>query len=143
METTESDTSSDITLAELFKKEKEKEQKEKRAKYNEEYNSRPTVKKRRARNYERISVKRTEKKMAEKFKNLGKINPHKICKKLGSAMNIRTKDGEILYKCKVCDVSYKKEQEKYFWRNHYCPCCHRKLRTRKPTQWKKIKYNKK
>lgn len=136
MDSNEDTSTFGISILDIQKQEKEKERKKKNAEKMKRYFSRPEVK-------ERIFVKKMEKKMAEEFRNLGKINPHKICKKLGSAMNIRTKDGEILYKCKVCDVSYKKEQEKYFWRNHYCPCCHRKLRTRKPTQWKKIKHNKK
>ena len=132
METNESDTSSDITLAELFEKEKEKEQKEKRAKYIKEYNSRPEVKKRRARNYERISVKRMEKKMAEEFRNLGKNNPHKICKKLGSkSMKGVSKTGARNFKCRSCAVTYTDKQKKYFWKNNRCPCCHLLLSTRK------------
>ena len=70
--------------------------------------------------------------MAEEFRNLGKNNPHKICKKLGSkSMRAISSTGARSFKCRTCSVTYTEKQKKYFYKNNHCPCCHLKLSTRK------------
>ena len=131
METNESDTSADITLAELFEKEKEKERKKKNAEYMRKYNSKPKVK-------EQVNVKRQQERMIREFKNLGKTNPHKICKKLGSkSMRAISSTGARSFKCRTCSVTYTEKQKKYFYKNNHCPCCHLKLSTRKTVSEKR------
>ena len=125
MDSSENNSASDISILDLQKQEKEKEQKKKNAEYIRKYNSKPGVK-------ERVSVKRQQERMIREFKNLGKINPHKICKKLGSkSMRATSKTGARSFKCRTCSVTYTEKQKKYFYKNNHCPCCHLKLSIRK------------
>ena len=125
MDSSENNSPSDISILDLQKQEKEKEQKKKNAEYMRKYNSKPGVK-------ERENVKRQQKRMIREFKNIGKINPHKICKKLGSkSMRAISSTGARSFKCRTCSVTYTEKQKKYFWKNNHCPCCHLKLSTRK------------
>ena len=125
MDSSENNSASDISILDLQKQEKEKEQKKKNAEYIRKYNSKPGVK-------ERVSVKRQQERMIRKFKNMGKINPHKICKKLGSkSMRAISSTGARSFKCRTCSVTYTEKQKKYFYKNNHCPCCHLKLSTRK------------
>ena len=125
MDSSENNSPSDISILDLQKQEKEKEQKKKNAEYMRKYNSKPGVK-------EREYVKRQQERMIREFKNLGKINPHKICKKLGSkSMRAISSTGARSFKCRTCSVTYTEKQKKYFWKNNHCPCCHLKLSTRK------------
>ena len=125
MDSSENNSASDISILDLQKQEKEKEQKKKNAEYMRKYNSKPGVK-------EREYVKRQQERMIREFKNLGKINPHKICKKLGSkSMRAISSTGARSFKCRTCSVTYTEKQKKYFWKNNHCPCCHLKLSTRK------------
>ena len=125
MDSSENNSPSDISILDLQKQEKEKEQKKKNAEYMRKYNSKPGVK-------ERESVKRQQERMIREFKNLGKINPHKICKKLGSkSMRAISSTGARSFKCRTCSVTYTEKQKKYFYKNNHCPCCHLKLSTRK------------
>ena len=125
MDSSENNSASDISILDLQKQEKEKEQKKKNAEYIRKYNSKPGVK-------ERVSVKRQQERMIREFKNMGKINPHKICKKLGSkSMRAISSTGARSFKCRTCSVTYTEKQKKYFWKNNHCPCCHLKLSTRK------------
>mgnify|MGYP001203232735 FL=1 len=125
MDSSENNSSSDISILDLQKQEKEKEQKKKNAEYMRKYNSKPGVK-------EREYVKRQQERMIREFKNMGKINPHKICKKLGSkSMRAISSTGARSFKCRTCSVTYTEKQKKYFYKNNHCPCCHLKLSTRK------------
>jgi hypothetical protein len=125
MDSSENNSASDISILDLQKQEKEKEQKKKNAEYMRKYNSKPGVK-------EREYVKRQQERMIREFKNLGKINPHKICKKLGSkSMRAISSTGARSFKCRTCSVTYTEKQKKYFYKNNHCPCCHLKLSTRK------------
>ena len=125
MDSSENNSPSDISILDLQKQEKEKEQKKKNAEYMRKYNSKPGVK-------ERENVKRQQKRMIREFKNIGKINPHKICKKLGSkSMRAISSTGARSFKCRTCSVTYTEKQKKYFYKNNHCPCCHLKLSTRK------------
>ena len=125
MDSSENNSPSDISILDLQKQEKEKEQKKKNAEYMRKYNSKPGVK-------ERVSVKRQQERMIREFKNMGKINPHKICKKLGSkSMRAISSTGARSFKCRTCSVTYTEKQKKYFYKNNHCPCCHLKLSTRK------------
>ena len=125
MDSSENNSASDISILDLQKQEKEKEQKKKNAEYMRKYNSKPGVK-------EREYVKRQQERMIREFKNMGKINPHKICKKLGSkSMRAISSTGARSFKCRTCSVTYTEKQKKYFWKNNHCPCCHLKLSTRK------------
>ena len=125
MDSSENNSSSDISILDLQKQEKEKEQKKKNAEYMRKYNSKPGVK-------EREYVKRQQERMIREFKNMGKINPHKICKKLGSkSMRAISSTGARSFKCRTCSVTYTEKQKKYFHKNNHCPCCHLKLSTRK------------
>ena len=125
MDSSENNSASDISILDLQKQEKEKEQKKKNAEYMRKYNSKPEVK-------EREYVKRQQERMIHEFKNLGKINPHKICKKLGSkSMRAISSTGARSFKCRTCSVTYTEKQKRYFWKNNHCPCCHLKLSTRK------------
>ena len=125
MDSSENNSASDISILDLQKQEKEKEQKKKNAEYMRKYNSKPRVK-------ERESVKRQQERMIREFKNMGKINPHKICKKLGSkSMRAISSTGARSFKCRTCSVTYTEKQKKYFYKNNHCPCCHLKLSTRK------------
>ena len=125
MDSSENNSASDISILDLQKQEKEKEQKKKNAEYMRKYNSKPEVK-------EREYVKRQQERMIREFKNLGKINPHKICKKLGSkSMRAISSTGARSFKCRTCSVTYTEKQKKYFYKNNHCPCCHLKLSTRK------------
>ena len=125
MDSSENNSASDISILDLQKQEKEKEQKKKNAEYMRKYNSKPGVK-------EREYVKRQQERMIREFKNMGKINPHKICKKLGSkSMRAISSTGARSFKCRTCSVTYTEKQKKYFYKNNYCPCCHLKLSTRK------------
>ena len=125
MDSSENNSASDISILDLQKQEKEKEQKKKNAEYIRKYNSKPGVK-------EREYVKRQQERMIREFKNMGKINPHKICKKLGSkSMRAISSTGARSFKCRTCSVTYTEKQKKYFWKNNHCPCCHLKLSTRK------------
>ena len=125
MDSSENNSASDISILDLQKQEKEKEQKKKNAEYIRKYNSKPGVK-------ERESVKRQQERMIREFKNMGKINPHKICKKLGSkSMRAISSTGARSFKCRTCSVTYTEKQKKYFYKNNHCPCCHLKLSTRK------------
>ena len=125
MDSSENNSASDISILDLQKQEKEKEQKKKNAEYMRKYNSKPGVK-------ERESVKRQQERMIREFKNMGKINPHKICKKLGSkSMRAISSTGARSFKCRTCSVTYTEKQKKYFYKNNHCPCCHLKLSTRK------------
>ena len=125
MDSSENNSASDISILDLQKQEKEKEQKKKNAEYIRKYNSKPGVK-------ERVSVKRQQERMIREFKNMGKINPHKICKKLGSkSMRAISSTGARSFKCRTCSVTYTEKQKKYFYKNNHCPCCHLKLSTRK------------
>jgi len=131
MDSNEDTSTFGISILDIQKQEKEKERKKKNAEKMKQYLSKPEVK-------ERIFVKRMEKKMIEEFRNLGKINPHKICKKLGNkSMKSISETGTRNFKCKTCAVTYTDKQKKYFWRNHYCPCCHRKLSIRKTVSEKR------
>lgn len=58
-------------------------------------------------------------------------NPHEICKKLGKPGNPRFE--QFPFKCRSCEVSYSKEQQKMFENKFQCPCCHKTLRTQ-PTK---------
>ena len=125
MDSSENNSASDISILDLQKQEKEKEQKKKNAEYIRKYNSKPGVK-------EREYVKRQQERMIREFKNMGKINPHKICKKLGSkSMRAISSTGARSFKCRTCSVTYTEKQKRYFWKNNHCPCCHLKLSTRK------------
>ena len=125
MDSSENNSASDISILDLQKQEKEKEQKKKNAEYIRKYNSKPGVK-------EQKYVKRQQERMIREFKNLGKINPHKICKKLGSkSMRAISSTGARSFKCRTCSVTYTEKQKKYFYKNNHCPCCHLKLSTRK------------
>ena len=125
MDSSENNSASDISILDLQKQEKEKEQKKKNAEYMRKYNSKPGVK-------EREYVKRQQERMVREFKNMGKINPHKICKKLGSkSMRAISSTGVRSFKCRTCSVTYTEKQKKYFYKNNHCPCCHLKLSTRK------------
>ena len=125
IDSSENNSASDISILDLQKQEKEKEQKKKNAEYMRKYNSKPGVK-------EREYVKRQQERMSREFKTLGKINPHKICKKLGSkSMRAISSTGARSFKCRTCSVTYTEKQKKYFWKNNHCPCCHLKLSTRK------------
>ena len=125
MDSSENNSASDISILDLQKQEKEKEQKKKNAEYMRKYNSKPEVK-------EREYVKRQQERMIREFKNMGKINPHKICKKLGSkSMRAISSTGARSFKCRTCSVTYTEKQKKYFYKNNHCPCCHLKLSTRK------------
>ena len=125
MDSSENNSASDISILDLQKQEKEKEQKKKNAEYMRKYNSKPGVK-------EREYVKRQQERMIREFKNMGKINPHKICKKLGSkSMRAISSTGARSFKCRTCSVTYTEKQKKYFYKNNHCPCCHLKLSTRK------------
>ena len=125
MDSSENNSASDISILDLQKQEKEKEQKKKNAEYIRKYNSKPGVK-------ERVSVKRQQERMIREFKNMGKTNPHKICKKLGSkSMRAISSTGARSFKCRTCSVTYTEKQKKYFYKNNHCPCCHLKLSTRK------------
>ena len=125
MDSSENNSASDISILDLQKQEKEKEQKKKNAEYMRKYNSKPGVK-------EREYVKRQQERMIREFKNMGKINPHKICKKLGSkSMRAISSTGTRSFKCRTCSVTYTEKQKKYFYKNNHCPCCHLKLSTRK------------
>ena len=125
MDSSENNSPSDISILDLQKQEKEKEQKKKNAEYMRKYNSKPGVK-------EREYVKRQQERMIREFKNMGKINPHKICKKLGSkSMRAISSTGARSFKCRTCSVTYTEKQKKYFYKNNHCPCCHLKLSTRK------------
>lgn len=125
MDSSENNSPSDISILDLQKQEKEKEQKKKNAEYMRKYNSKPGVK-------EREYVKRQQERMIREFKNLGKINPHKICKKLGSkSMRAISSTGARSFKCRTCSVTYTEKQKKYFYKNNHCPCCHLKLSIRK------------
>ena len=125
MDSSENNSPSDISILDLQKQEKEKEQKKKNAEYMRKYNSKPGVK-------EQKYVKRQQERMIREFKNMGKINPHKICKKLGSkSMRAISSTGARSFKCRTCSVTYTEKQKKYFYKNNHCPCCHLKLSTRK------------
>ncbi len=125
MDSSENNSASDISILDLQKQEKEKKQKKKNAEYMRKYNSKPGVK-------EREYVKRQQERMIREFKNMGKINPHKICKKLGSkSMRAISSTGARSFKCRTCSVTYTEKQKKYFYKNNHCPCCHLKLSTRK------------
>ena len=131
MDSSENNSASDISILDLQKQEKEKEQKKKNAEYIRKYNSKPGVK-------ERESVKRQQERMIREFKNMGKINPHKICKKLGSkSMRAISSTGARSFKCRTCSVTYTEKQKKYFYKNNHCPCCHLKLSTRKTVSEKR------
>ena len=131
MDSSENNSASDISILDLQKQEKEKEQKKKNAEYIRKYNSKPGVK-------ERVSVKRQQERMIREFKNMGKINPHKICKKLGSkSMRAISSTGARSFKCRTCSVTYTEKQKKYFYKNNHCPCCHLKLSTRKTVSEKR------
>ena len=134
MDSSENNSASDISILDLQKQEKEKEQKKKNAEYMRKYNSKPGVK-------ERESVKRQQERMIREFKNMGKINPHKICKKLGSkSMRAISSTGARSFKCRTCSVTYTEKQKKYFYKNNHCPCCHLKLSTRKTVAEKRKQY---
>ena len=125
MDSSENNSPSDISILDLQKQEKEKKQKKKNAEYMRKYNSKPGVK-------EQKYVKRQQERMIREFKNMGKINPHKICKKLGSkSMRAISSTGARSFKCRTCSVTYTEKQKKYFYKNNHCPCCHLKLSTRK------------
>ena len=131
MDSSENNSASDISILDLQKQEKEKEQKEKNAEYMRKYNSKPGVK-------EQKYVKRQQERMIREFKNMGKINPHKICKKLGSkSMRAISSTGARSFKCRTCSVTYTEKQKKYFYKNNHCPCCHLKLSTRKTVSEKR------
>ena len=131
MDSSENNSASDISILDLQKQEKEKEQKKKNAEYMRKYNSKPGVK-------EREYVKRQQERMVREFKNMGKINPHKICKKLGSkSMRAISSTGARSFKCRTCSVTYTEKQKKYFYKNNHCPCCHLKLSTRKTVSEKR------
>ena len=131
MDSSENNSASDISILDLQKQEKEKEQKKKNAEYMRKYNSKPGVK-------EREYVKRQQERMIREFKNMGKINPHKICKKLGSkSMRAISSTGARSFKCRTCSVTYTEKQKKYFYKNNHCPCCHLKLSTRKTVSEKR------
>ena len=131
MDSSENNSPSDISILDLQKQEKEKEQKKKNAEYIRKYNSKPGVK-------EREYVKRQQERMIREFKNMGKINPHKICKKLGSkSMRAISSTGARSFKCRTCSVTYTEKQKKYFYKNNHCPCCHLKLSTRKTVSEKR------
>ncbi len=134
MDSSENNSASDISILDLQKQEKEKEQKKKNAEYMRKYNSKPGVK-------EREYVKRQQERMIREFKNMGKINPHKICKKLGSkSMRAISSTGARSFKCRTCSVTYTEKQKKYFYKNNHCPCCHLKLSTRKTVAEKRKQY---
>ena len=117
-------------------REREKERKKKAAEYQRKRNSRSDVK-------EKESYRRTNKKMIKEFSELGKVDPHKICKKLGSkSMKSVSKDGIRTFKCRTCNVTYSEKQKKFFWKNNGCPCCHYKLSIRKTVSEKKKYPNK-
>ncbi len=131
MDSSENNSSSDISILDLQKQEKEKEQKKKNAERMRKYNSKPGVK-------EQKYVKRQQERMIREFKNMGKINPHKICKKLGSkSMRAISSTGARSFKCRTCSVTYTEKQKKYFYKNNHCPCCHLKLSTRKTVSEKR------
>lgn len=112
-------------------RDKEKERKKKAAEYQRQRYSRPEVK-------EKENYKRINKKMIKEFSKLGKVDPHKICKKLGSKSMYRiSKNGHLTYKCRTCNVTYSEKQKKLFWNNNHCPCCHYKLSIRKTVSEKK------
>ena len=133
MEDNTLDSSSEVTLKELFEKNEEKERKKKAAERMREYRIKnPQID-------EKRKIRKTTQLMTKKFSELGKVDHHKICKKLATGSgNARPRPGSKLFKCKTCDVSYQEKQQKFFWKKIYCPCCKRKLSTRKSVSEKKL-----
>lgn len=121
------------SILDLQKQEKEKERKKKQNEQMRKYLEKPGVN-------ERIYVQRHAKKLQDKIKNLGKEDPHAICKKFGHTMAHSRLDPSCFYKCSKCNVSYCENQRKYFYNQYFCPCCHFKLRTRKTIQQKRKAY---
>lgn len=120
----------DISILDLQKQEKEKERKKKQREKMREYLARPDVK-------ERIKIKKLNEKMTREFKNLGKVDPHKICKKLGHTIAWGRRNPGYFYRCSGCDVSYSDKESEHFYKGNKCPCCHLILRTRKTIAQKK------
>jgi len=81
---------------------------------------------------------RKAKKFRKILKNLGKVNPHAVCEKLGKPMARSRVDPSYRYKCSKCNVSYSEKQKHHFFRKNKCPCCHLALRTRKTIQQKRM-----
>lgn len=113
-----------MSFLELQKQEQEKNKRKKLAEYMKKYNSKPEVK-------ERIKFKKLNEKMINEFKNLGVLDPHQVCKKLGHTIAWSRRNPEYFYRCSKCDVSYSDNEKKHFFKENHCPCCHLMLRTRK------------
>lgn len=75
--------------------------------------------------------------MTTEFKKLGKIDPHKVCKKLGRSRAYSCLHPEYFYRCSKCDVSYSNKEKTQFYKGNKCPCCHLMLRQRKTVTQKK------
>lgn len=61
-----------------------------------------------------------------RYRYSSRVSTHDICQKIGKKGF--PKYTEYPYKCRTCNVSYKDNQKSLFYKNKFCPCCHRLLR---------------
>lgn len=113
-----------MSILDIQKQEKEKERKAKLRNSMRKYLSQPGIK-------ERVYKQRQAKNLTKTLKKLGKMDPHKTCKKLGHTIAWSRYNPGYSYKCTSCNVSYSDKESKHFYKGNKCPCCHRILRTRK------------
>jgi RNA polymerase-binding transcription factor DksA len=129
MKEIEPDNSSEVTLNEIFEKDKEKETKKKLAEYARNYSRRPEIKDRR-------SSERLAKAVDNRLKKMDE-DQHTVCKKLGKSIAHSRRNPEYRFKCTRCEVSYSEDDKVFFHKNSFCPCCHFKLRLRKTVTQKR------
>ena len=129
MESSDDNLSDEISLEEVFEKEKSENQKRITNEYARKYYQRPEVK---ARN----TAKRQTKVHEERLQKMDQ-DQHIVCKKLGKSIAHSRRNPDYSFKCTRCEVSYSEKDKNQFFNKSYCPCCHFKLRIRKTIQQKR------
>lgn len=117
------------SILDIQKEEKEKEEKKKQKERMREYQSRSYVK-------ERMKLQRESKAVSKRIKEMDE-DQHSICKKLGKTIAHSRRHPEYRFKCAHCEVSFSENDQNYFFKKNYCPCCHMMLRRRKTVSQKR------
>lgn len=119
-----------INISDLEDGERKEKERKARNNYQKKYYHRPIVK-------ERRNQQNIEERTLKAIKELGEIDPHTICKKLGKSLVYARVDPSYLLKCNPCGVSFSENDREQFYKKNKCPCCHRILRIRKSTYQKR------
>ncbi len=129
MEFPDDDLAGELSLNEVYESEKKDNDKKSNNWSIKKYQQKPEVKK-------RIKLQREAKATSKRIKKMDE-DQHSICKKLGKTIAHSRRHPEYRFKCAHCEVSFSENDQNYFFKKNYCPCCHMMLRRRKTVSQKR------